>query len=107
MITDKDLEKLRVTSRKAHMRYKHAAGVFDTKGNLICVGHNQRTNRGSIHAEVAAIKKYLHSHRPRGRKIGYVYVVRFNPRGQPKNSKPCRNCQILLDKLEVPVYWSK
>lgn len=36
-----------------------------------------------------------------------IYNVRFNKFGQQQNSKPCKNCQIILDALNVTeIYWS-
>lgn len=54
-----------------------------------------------IHAEVAAMKR-----------AGWptkvtVYVARVNGHGQARLSKPCANCQEVLDSYKVKVVWTQ
>lgn len=54
-----------------------------------------------IHAEIAALKK-----------AGWpskvtVYVARINGKGEPRLSKPCANCQEVLDANKAKVVWTQ
>lgn len=53
-----------------------------------------------IHAEIAALKK-----------AGWpskvtVYVARINTKGESRLSKPCANCQEVLDAYKIKVIWT-
>ena len=74
------------------------------KGNrILSTAVNQSGTRSSgcgfsrytIHAEMNALKHLGDIDRLRG---ATMYVWRFNARGQPTNSKPCSQCQRVLDK---------
>lgn len=54
----------------------------------------------SVHAEIAALRK---AGMP---KKATVYVARVNNHGEPRLSKPCPNCQEVLDGLKAKVYWT-
>jgi len=54
-----------------------------------------------IHAEIAALKKAGWPRR------ATVYVARINGSGTPRLSKPCANCQEVLDSLKSKVVWTK
>lgn len=106
--SDKVISKLRQVAFKSNMRHKHAAAIIDTKGNAIAFSYNtpNKAIKGSTHAEIACINKYLHSYVPRGHKIDYLIVIRINPKGKLVNSKPCNNCTKTLKNLGIDVVHS-
>lgn len=55
----------------------------------------------SVHAEIAALRK---AGMP---KKATVYVARVNNHGEPRLSKPCANCQEVLDGLKAKVYYTE
>ena len=104
----KTIDKLKRYARKSPLRHKHAAGIIDTKGNLIAVAHNKRNhiNNKSTHAEIASIENYIKVWAPQGRKIDYLIVIRINPNGGLVNSKPCIACSATLTRLGINVIHS-
>lgn len=74
------------------------------KGNrILSTAVNQSGTRSSgcgfsrftIHAEMNALKRLGDMEKLRG---ATMYVWRFNAKGEPTNSKPCSQCQRVLDK---------
>ena len=53
-----------------------------------------------IHAEIAALKKAGWPVR------ATVYVARINGQGYSRLSKPCANCQEVLDNYKAKVVWT-
>lgn len=51
----------------------------------------------SIHAEIAALRK------ARWPRKATIYVARINGQGESRFSKPCANCQIILDEYRIKV----
>lgn len=91
----------RVANQSSYGKFRHGA-VLVNGGNVINVSHNKNNTcsfgarfrnpnagRATLHAELGCIlnleKDSTHN--------GDVYVVRINPAGQLKNSKPCPMCQ--------------
>lgn len=54
-----------------------------------------------IHAEIAALKKAGWPRR------ATVYVARVNGSGTSRMSKPCANCQEVLDSFKAKVMWTE
>lgn len=57
-------------------------------------------SHSSVHAEIAALRK---AGWPRK---ATVYVARVNNLGESRLSKPCANCQAVLDEMKCKVVWS-
>ena len=84
---------------------KHSAHICTiVKGNrILSTAVNQGGTRSSgcgfstytIHAEMNALKRLGDMEKLRG---ATMYVWRFNAKGQPANSKPCCECQRVLEK---------
>lgn len=55
----------------------------------------------SIHAEIAGMKKAGWPRR------ATIYVARVNGQGEPRLSKPCCNCQPVLDEFKTKVIWTE
>jgi cytidine deaminase len=55
----------------------------------------------SVHAEIAAMRKAGWPRRVS------LYVARVNSRGEARLSKPCANCQAVLDEFKVKVFWTE
>ena len=83
----------------------HSAHICTiVKGNrILSTAVNQGGTRSSgcgfsqytIHAEMNALKRLGNVEKLRG---ATMYVWRFNAKGQPSNSKPCCQCQTVLEK---------
>lgn len=61
---------------------------------------NVHYKHASVHAEMAAL-----------RKAGWptkvtVYVARVNGKGESRLSKPCANCQVVLDEMKIKVVYT-
>lgn len=56
--------------------------------------------RCQIHAEIAALKKAGWPSRVT------VYVARINTKGESRLSKPCANCQEVLNAYRIKVIWT-
>ncbi len=84
---------------------KHSAHICTiVKGNrILSTAVNQGGSRSSgcgfskwtIHAEMNALKRLGDLEKLRG---AVMYVWRFNGKGLPANSKPCCECQRVLEK---------
>lgn len=94
---------------------KHLAIILDNEGNIMSVGYNVfQADNSSIHAEDNAIRNLLNlvqikrvKERRCRKLIMYVLSVRKN--GNVKNSKPCENCQKILEKYDFmfnKIYYS-
>lgn len=91
----------------SHCRYKHGAIVVK-HGHVLGSATNRTRNdpkyvdwrNSSIHAEVAALRKAGFPRR------STVYVARVNRLGESRLSKPCANCQEILDGLRCKVVWT-
>ena len=81
----------------------HKATIYDKRGNILSIGYNSYTKSHPYQAKLAALvdepyKIYLHAEiqaivNLRGGKPYHLHVERFNKRGLPMNSKPCKICQ--------------
>lgn len=88
-------------------RYKHGAVVVK-HGKVLGAATNRTKNDpkyvdwrcSSIHAEIAALK------RARFPRRSTVYVARVNALGESRMSKPCANCQEVLDSFRCKVEWT-
>lgn len=88
-------------------RFKHGAVVVK-HGRVLGSSPNKMKNspkyvdwrHSSIHAEIAALKKAGWPKR------ATVYVARVNNLGEARLSKPCANCQEVLDGLRCKVEWT-
>lgn len=89
-------------------KFRHGAIVVK-HGKILGSSYNIYKNdpkyvdfrHSQIHAEVAALKKAGWPTR------ATVYVARVNAKGYFRMSKPCENCQILLDRLKCKVVWTE
>ena len=94
--------------KKSTLCHRHGAMVIYR--NKVVASHNYlRTNnhRKSIHAEVAAIQKFMVHHPRRFLHEAVLFVIRVNRSGQVCNSKPCPACQKYIIKHGIPVtYYS-
>ena len=89
-------------------RYRHGAVVVK-HGRVLGTGSNVTKNspkfvdwkHSSIHAEINAMKKAGWPRR------ATVYVGRINSAGQARLSKPCANCQAVLDEFRCRVQWTE
>ncbi len=85
-------------------RQKHGAIVVK-HGRVIGSSTNKTKNdpkyvdwrHASIHAEIAALKQARFQTR------STIYVARINRLGEPRYSKPCANCQEVLDSYKIKV----
>lgn len=99
----KVLERLKKVAARSQNLYKHAAGIFDRRGNLICVAHNN----GKSHAEMRCAARMLAVPKFREKKAAYMIVVRISKRGHSFSpSAPCVGCQKILSKLDLMVFHS-
>lgn len=88
-------------------RMKHGAVVVK-HGKVLGSATNRTKNNpryvdwrySSIHAEIAAMKKAGWPKR------ATVYVARVNNFGEARLSKPCLNCQEVLDAFRCKVEWT-
>jgi tRNA(Arg) A34 adenosine deaminase TadA len=91
----------RVANQSSYGKFRHGA-VLINGGSVINVAHNKNNTcsfgarfrnpnagRATLHAELGCILNVEKD----GTRNGDVYVVRINPAGQLKNSKPCPMCQ--------------
>lgn len=89
-------------------RHKHGAIVVK-HGHILGIATNKTRNdpkyvdwrNSSIHAEVAALRKAGFPRR------STVYVARVNRLGESRLSKPCANCQEVLDGLNCKVVYTQ
>lgn len=77
-----------------------AAVVTDRYGSIISWGWNHSGPSGmGLHAEVHAIQRANHD------RMDSVFVAGQYSRGTNVNSKPCEECQKLIDKHELTVVY--
>jgi tRNA(Arg) A34 adenosine deaminase TadA len=103
-IMEKFLERAIGVALTSTCRHKHGA-VIVRHGKVLGASPNKSRNNpryvdwtyASIHAEIAALKR---AGWPRK---ATVYVARVNGLGQPRLSKPCANCQAVLDEYRIKV----
>lgn len=85
-------------------RHRHGAIVVK-HGHTMGIGTNKYRNDpryvdwkcSSIHAEIVALRRAGFPRR------ATIYVARVNGIGEPRLSKPCNNCQEVLDGLKIKV----
>lgn len=102
------LDEATKTAHKSSMTHQHGCVIVSDTGDIIACGFNKNVNfmchQFSIHAEADAISKL--------KKIMLLnvsmYIVRISPAGIfLKYSKPCNNCQKLIQKCGIKrVYYS-
>ena len=94
-------------AKKSDMRAKHGCIIIDNKGNTISKACNKskltkfefydKYNKMSAHAEECALNQV----NPKKLYGARLYVVRYGyNEGCPliMNSKPCKRCQIIIEK---------
>lgn len=85
-------------------RQKHGAVVVH-HGKVLGLSPNISKNdpkyvdwhSASVHAEIAALRK------ARWPRKATLYVARTNRFGEPRLSKPCQACQLVLDTYRIKV----
>ena len=122
------VEKAISEARKSPIMHKHGCVIVkikgDNKGAFLSYGHNVTTyeisrsidknnkinvttrnifnNVCSIHAEMSVLYKINRSLI----KDCLVVVVRINKHGKTVNSKPCKDCQEVLKRWNITLYYS-
>lgn len=104
---NKFLERALGVASTSTCRHKHGCVVVK-HGRVIGYGVNRTKNdpkyvdwrHSSVHAEIAALK------RANFPKRATIYVARINNLGQPRLSKPCANCQEVIDGLKCKVEYT-
>lgn len=89
-------------------RFKHGAVVV-RHGKVLAVSPNILKNDPkhcpvescSVHAEVAAMRKAGWPKRV------HLYVARVNSHGDVRLSKPCEDCEAILEVHKVKVFWTE
>jgi deoxycytidylate deaminase len=61
---------------------------------------NVHYKNSSVHAEIAALRKAGWP-----KKVD-IYVARVNNQGESRLSKPCANCQAVLDEMKIKVIYT-
>lgn len=91
---------------------KHAAVIF-RKNRILAKGVNRYKTHplGSgyhnrLHAEIDALLRVLKHHKVDLSKCS-IYVARVNNQGEPRMSKPCKDCMRILRKYGLSVFWTK
>jgi deoxycytidylate deaminase len=100
------------TAHESNMeRYKLGAVIFDKKKHVSACNYligvkTTRENPWSLHAEEAAIIKG--SRQNIDFKNSILVVVRINKSNNLCMARPCKNCQSIIQKHEIPtVYYSQ
>jgi tRNA(Arg) A34 adenosine deaminase TadA len=101
---NKFLERAMGVALTSSCRYRHGAIVVK-HGHVLGSGTNRIRNdpkyvdwrSSSIHAEIVALRRASFPKR------ATIYVARVNRLGEPRLSKPCANCQEVLDGLRIKV----
>jgi hypothetical protein len=96
------MEEFRNPRVAPHNTHFHQA-ILVNRNKLLAMAHNSIGSRSkgagysdmSIHAERAVVKRLGDISQLRG---ATMYVVRFGPCGEYRNSKPCHECKVFLDK---------
>jgi len=93
---------------KSNMNHRHGAMIIYR--NKVISSHNylrSDQHHRSIHAEVAAIQKFMVHYPKRFLQEASLLVIRVNRSGEVCNSKPCPACQKYITKHGIPVtYYS-
>lgn len=98
-----DVEKRLIReANKSPSRSRHAAVILDKSFEPICYGFNN----GKRHAEVHAILKCLGTPKYMGKNPKFLLVVRVNNSRQFINSKPCKICQKVIDRVGLKAFHS-
>jgi cytidine deaminase len=108
MQVNRYLEMAKGVALTSKCRYKHGAIVVK-HGHVLGSGVNVTKNSpryvdwrySSVHAEIAAMKKAGWPKR------ATIYVARVNNHGEARMSKPCPNCQEVLDEFRCKVEWTE
>lgn len=87
---------------RPHGMHYHQAMIVN-RNKVLAVAHNSVGSRSrgcgysdlSIHAERAVVKKLGNTSLLRG---ATMYVIRLNKMDELRNSKPCADCEIFLQK---------
>ena len=96
-------------ARKSPCDMKHGA-VIVLRNEIVAKGYNyypeicdmsKRKFKLSVHAERAAIQKFLRCYRRTELKNTTLYVVRLGKDDTLRNSKPCRHCARVIQKYEL------
>lgn len=89
-------------------RFKHGAVVVRHSKVLGASPNINKNNpryvsyeHASVHAEIAALRK------ARWPRKADIYVARINTSGQRRYSRPCANCQVVLDELQCKVIFTE
>ena len=93
--------------------YRHGAIVL-LKGRFITGAFNMPMKTdphgggvySSAHAEIRAIRKARAILNRNDLSDCTIFVLRLNKRGDIKFSKPCKDCQIFIDKHGLEAQWS-
>lgn len=106
--TNRFLEMAAGVALTSACKFRHGAVVVK-HGHVLGVACNVQKNdpkyvdhqHSQIHAEIAAMKK-----------AGWptkatIFVARVNGDGTPRLSKPCANCQEILDEYRCKVFWTE
>ena len=115
------IERCKIEAKKSGLNQKHAAVILHRTSVLI-ISHNvapvvvskiQQSMKsksfvyGGLHAEMAAIQKFVERYPRRLLQECTMIVVRVNGSNEMVNSKPCKYCQAYIQKYNVPkVYYS-
>lgn len=89
---------------KSTLNHRHGAMIIYR--NKIVSSYNYLRNdkdHRSIHAEVAAIQKFMVRFPKRFLQDASLIVIRINRSGKICNSKPCNACQKYIEKHKIPV----
>lgn len=89
-------------------KFRHGAVVV-RHGHVLGVGCNVQKNdpkyvdheHSQIHAEIVAMKRAGFPYR------ATIFVARVNGNGESRLSKPCANCQEILDQYRCKVVWTE
>jgi len=89
---------------KCTITHKHGAMVI-YRGKVVASHNYLKSNKinRSIHAEVAAIQKFMVRFPKRFLKESCLLVIRVNRSGDICNSKPCEGCARYISKHGIPV----
>ena len=85
-----------------HRTYFHQA-MITKRNKILAIAHNSVGSRSrgcgysdqTIHAEKAVVKQLGDISKLKG---ATLYVYRYNSLGDLRDSKPCSDCQLFLDK---------
>lgn len=93
---------------QSECKFKHGAVVV-RHGKVLGSSPNVQKNdplyvdwtHSQVHAEIRALQRAGFP------KKVTVFVARINGHGEPRNSKPCANCQTVLDSLQCKVFYTE